>query len=455
MPDIVISVEHLSKLYELGTIGTRTLQESLERQWYRMRGKEHLLRKIGAKHQMIGPDHPQAGPRPNTMWALKDVSFEVKQGEVLGIIGRNGAGKSTLLKILTRITEPTSGRALMYGRVASLLEVGTGFHPELTGRDNIYLSGAIRGMKKAEIDRKFDEIVAFSEVDRYLDTPVKRYSSGMYVRLAFAVAAHLEPEILLVDEVLAVGDAQFQRKCLGKMGDVARGGRTVLFVSHNMTAVQSLCGEAIWLEHGAVARRGPSSQVVAEYLLSSVGSGQANQAWDDPETAPGNDIVRLRRIGVDLDRRSSPGFITMESPFRIEVDYLNQVQDACLHVTLHIISEQGVIAFATGNALDPAWHGRSLARGFYRSTCHIPGNLLNSGRYRVLLLVVKDLGRIVYRHDDALTFDVVDMTERQGGWLGREPGVLKPRLKWTTECLDRSSVVSPAASVCRKEEALG
>jgi lipopolysaccharide transport system ATP-binding protein len=266
MSQPIIVVENLSKLYELGTIGTRTLQESLQRRWYRMRGREHLLQHAGASRKMVAPGHPQAGPRPNTMWALKDVSLSVNEGEVLGIIGRNGAGKSTLLKILTRITEPTSGRALVYGRVASLLEVGTGFHPELTGRENIYLNGAILGMKRDEVSRKFDEIVAFSEVEQFIDTPVKRYSSGMYVRLAFAVAAHLEPEILLVDEVLAVGDTEFQKKCLGKMHDVAEGGRTVLFVSHNMAAVLSLCSRAVLLHDGRVTQSGAANDVVDQYL---------------------------------------------------------------------------------------------------------------------------------------------------------------------------------------------
>jgi lipopolysaccharide transport system ATP-binding protein len=268
MAEPVIVVERLSKLYELGTIGTRTLQESLERHWYRLLGKEHLLQKVGAKRQMMQSDHPQAGPRPNTMWALKDVSFTVKQGEVLGIIGRNGAGKSTLLKILTRITEPTSGRAILHGRVASLLEVGTGFHPELTGRENIYLSGTTLGMKKAEIDGKFDEIVAFAGTEQFLDTPVKRYSSGMYVRLAFGVAAHLDPEILLVDEVLSVGDAEFQKKCLGKLGNVAKGGRTVLFVSHNMVAMQSLCQRALLIREGAIQQDAEASEVIGFYLKS-------------------------------------------------------------------------------------------------------------------------------------------------------------------------------------------
>ena len=238
-------------------------------------------------------------PDDTDLWALRDVSFEVKRGEVVGIIGRNGAGKSTLLKILSRITEPTAGSAKIHGRVGSLLEVGTGFHPELTGRENIYLNGAILGMRRAEIERKFDEIVAFAEIERFLDTPVKRYSSGMYVRLAFAVAAHLEPEILLVDEVLAVGDAQFQKKCLGKMGDVAKEGRTVLFVSHNMVAVQTLCQRAFWLDSGQLKAQGEVGTIVTTYLRAGLAEDDVTErVWPDIATAPGNETVRLHRISV-------------------------------------------------------------------------------------------------------------------------------------------------------------
>ncbi|GER80052.1 MAG: ABC transporter ATP-binding protein [Anaerolineales bacterium] len=254
----VISVENLSKIYRLGLIGTGTITTDFNVWWAKMRGKPNPLLKIGEK------DH---GNRDGEeLWALRDVSFKVEQGEVLGIIGRNGAGKSTLLKILSRTTAPTSGKIRVKGRIASLLEVGTGFHPELTGRENIYLNGAILGMKRDEITRKFDEIVDFSEVEKFIDTPVKRYSSGMYVRLAFAVAAHLDPEILVVDEVLAVGDATFQKKCLGKMGDVAQEGRTVLFVSHNMVAVQSLCTQAILLEFGRISYSGEVDSTVTKYL---------------------------------------------------------------------------------------------------------------------------------------------------------------------------------------------
>ncbi len=253
----VISVENLSKVYRLGQIGTGTVSRDLNLWWAKLRGKPNPMLRIGET------DH---GNRDNEdLWALKDVSFSVKQGEVLGIIGKNGAGKSTLLKILSRVTAPTSGRIRVKGRIASLLEVGTGFHPELTGRENTYLNGAILGMSRQEIDRKFAEIVDFSGVEKFIDTPVKRYSSGMYVRLAFAVAAHLDPEILVVDEVLAVGDAEFQKKCLGKMGDVAREGRTVLFVSHNMASIQRLTSRSILLETGSVVLNGETADVVQKY----------------------------------------------------------------------------------------------------------------------------------------------------------------------------------------------
>ncbi len=270
----IIEAENLSKLYRLGVIGTTTFHDSVERWWYRIRRKEEMLRKVGAKHLMIEPDDPQAGPEPNTLWALKDISFSVQQGEILGIIGKNGAGKSVLLKILSRITEPTSGRAIIRGRTSSLLEIGTGFHQELTGRENIYLNGTILGMRKYEIDRKFDEIVDFSGVEKFIDTPVKRYSSGMYVRLAFAVAAHLEPEILLIDEVLAVGDMEFQKKCIGKMEKVAGEGRTVLIVSHSMGTVKALCSQAVFLQQSKIRKIGPVDEVVNEYL----GSQQVDEA---------------------------------------------------------------------------------------------------------------------------------------------------------------------------------
>lgn len=310
----IIEVQELSKLYRLGAIGSTTLRESLER-WF---GK--APRSAGKVRENL-----RTGPEPGTFWALKDVSFAVRPGEVVGIVGRNGAGKSTLLKILSRITEPTSGRAILRGRVASLLEVGTGFHPELSGRENIFLNGAILGMKRAEIARKFDEIVAFSEVGAFIDTPVKRYSSGMYVRLAFAVAAFLEPEILIIDEVLAVGDAAFQKKCLGKMSDVAQQGRTVLFVSHNMAAVQTLCESAILLQDGQLALAGTPAEVLARYMAQG---GEDSDAWTREATRPAQPLqfqsleVRVEgsaprmRLRLDLQLTSTaahrPAFIAVD-----------------------------------------------------------------------------------------------------------------------------------------------
>jgi lipopolysaccharide transport system ATP-binding protein len=290
MPPI-ISVEHLSKTYRLGQIGTGTFTYDLAMWWAKVRGKPNPLLKIGET------DH---GNRDGEeLWALRDVSFTVEQGEVLGIIGRNGAGKSTLLKILSRVTAPTSGRIRVKGRVASLLEVGTGFHPELTGRENIYLNGAILGMTKQEVTRKFDEIVDFAEVEKFIDTPVKRYSSGMYVRLAFAVAAHLEPEILVVDEVLAVGDAEFQKKCLGKMGDVAKEGRTVLFVSHNMEAILNLCPICVILDGGKFAYYGKSDDAVNIYLgyfSKSKSTLPAHILYDDIENNSPIHVAKITRI---------------------------------------------------------------------------------------------------------------------------------------------------------------
>src|SRR5205085_1093636 len=286
------------------------------------------------------------------IWALKDINFEVKRGEVLAIIGKNGAGKSTLLKILSKVTAPTTGEAKIKGRIASLLEVGTGFHPELTGRDNIFLNGAIMGMKKTEIARKFDEIVAFAEIERFIDTPVKRYSSGMYVRLAFAVAAHLEPEILVVDEVLAVGDAQFQKKCLGKMGDVAKGGRTILFVSHNMAAVQNLCGKATWLNEGRIVEQGYVASVVYAYLQTATNSC-TEQTWSDKETAPGNEYVRLHSARLTAVEAEQLVNISTRTPFIIEFSYWNLKPKMRLNLSLALYNHEGNCVFVTTTVNEP------------------------------------------------------------------------------------------------------
>ena len=448
MSDIAIRVDNLSKLYHIGALHQRhdTLRDALT-------GFLPRISRI-SRNKKINSDNSrnsrQASGSPDddtNLWALKDISFEVKRGEVVGIIGRNGAGKSTLLKILSRITEPTSGHAEIHGRVGSLLEVGTGFHPELTGRENIYLNGAILGMKRAEIDRQFDAIVAFAEIERFLDTPVKRYSSGMYVRLAFAVAAHLEPEILLVDEVLAVGDAAFQKKCLGKMGDVAEQGRTVLFVSHNLIALRSLCPRAIWLSSGELQQDARSVDVVADYLKLQAAK-MYEQRWDDQMTAPGNETVRLHRVWIEPEGDSSEIGMPREVPLIVGVEYWHLDPAAQLHVTLHVYVEQQVVAFTTASSQDPAWQEFAQRQGLLRSTCRIPAHFLNTGQHRINLLIVRDRSRVIYTLEDGLSFEVVETAGRTGAWFGKEPGVVRPQLPWTNE-LVRSRAVFPPRSETR------
>ncbi len=379
--------------------------------------------------------HASSRARTETLWALRDVSFEVAPGEVVGIVGGNGAGKSTLLKILSRITPPTEGCAEIRGRVGSLIEVGTGFHPELSGRENVYLNGAILGMTRHEIARKFDEIVAFAEVEPFVELPVKQYSSGMYLRLAFAVAAHLEPEILIVDEVLAVGDAAFQKKCLGKMGAVAHQGRTVLFVSHNLLAVQSLCSRAIWLRRGQVAGAGTARDVVSQYLRTSASEPRLRD-WADAATAPGNDRLRLRRATVRR-RDGLPGEpIDVRTPFVFEIAYWNLDPGAHLHLRLRVYNEQGVLVFEAG----PPGDARPCAVGLYRDVCQVPADLMNDGHYSIELLVMRDLHNLVYRHSDLLTLEVTDSVEGRGSWHGKWQGVVRPSLPWETRPIEESAL---------------
>ncbi|MCS6263316.1 MAG: ABC transporter ATP-binding protein [Nitrospira sp.] len=424
MSKIAISVESLGKQFR---VGTATGSYSTLR--------EKLVDLVGAPFyrlaSLLRRNRQDAGTGDDILWALKDVSFQINCGEVVGIIGRNGAGKSTLLKILSQITEPSEGHADMFGRVGSLLEVGTGFHPELTGRENVFLNGAILGMSRSEIERKFDEIVAFAEVKRFIDTPVKHYSSGMCVRLAFAVAAHLEPEILIIDEVLAVGDASFQKKCLGKMEGVAKEGRTVLFVSHNMLAVQNLCSRVIWLHDGKIVQDGKPADVVSSYLRMSA-SMLTEQAWDDVTQAPGNHKVRLRKISVRGADRDRPDQLSIDQPCEIEVEYWNQRPQAVLHATLHVYTEQGILAFTTGSAEQAAMEDGAMPAGLFRSVCHLPANLLNTGVHRIVLLIVENRSRVTYRLEDALSFEMVELSKRHFGWQGREPGAVRPMLRWTT-----------------------
>jgi lipopolysaccharide transport system ATP-binding protein len=418
LSDVVIRAEGLGKKYLIGHEGKRESYVALRDVVARnLKGFVRSAGDVLSGRQLI------VGDEVEEFWALKDVGFEVKRGEVLGIIGRNGAGKSTLLKILSRITEPSAGRVEIKGRVASLLEVGTGFHPELTGRENVYLNGAILGMSRAEIKRKFDEIVAFAEVEKFLDTPVKRYSSGMYVRLAFAVAAHLEPEILVVDEVLAVGDAEFQKKCLGKMGEAASGGRTVLLVSHNMVAVRSLCRRCLVLKQGRLLHDGPTDNGIATFQKQTVNSG-AVRLWNDRASAPGNDVVKIAKVAVASDSSDPNQQITMKSPFRVDVNYFVNKNNVRLHLMFHLFNEHGVLVLTTA---PPSMEHKNAA---YSSTCEFTGGLLNEGTYSLKLQVVEDNWHIIYVHENIASFDVIDFEPRAEGWMGREPGVVQPEFPW-------------------------
>lgn len=426
MAEHIITIRDLSKRYRIGmkNAGYRTLRESImdgvKAPFKNLRNLRKLTKFDDTSNNTNGED---------IIWALKDVSFNVNEGEVSGIIGRNGAGKSTLLKILSRITEPSGGEVRINGRVSSLLEVGTGFHPELTGRENIYLNGTILGMRKNEIDRKFDEIVAFSEIEKFLDTPVKRYSSGMYVRLAFAVAAHLEPEILMIDEVLAVGDAAFQKKCLGKMGDVAKEGRTVLFVSHNMSAVQALCNNVIWLNQGQVHDIGSAGTIVKDYMSTAVEAVPERQ-WNDPQTAPGNDEIRIHRIFAHPFPDEKERTLTIDQAMEIGVEFWSLKPDQDLSITFHVFTSEGALAFSTSALHNPLLRGKLLDQGLYRSLCRIPANFLNNNAYYIKLIVVKNQTKGVFKIDEALAFEMLDSVESRGAYHGRRPGAVAPVLTW-------------------------
>ncbi len=420
MRDIAIRVENLSKRYRIGMLQERadTLRDVITGAARRF--KASLQR--GADANTNDAD---------AIWALRDISFEVKQGQVIGIVGRNGAGKSTLLKILSRVTDPTEGLGEIHGRVGSLLEVGTGFHPELTGRENIYLNGAILGMHRSEIEKKFDEIVAFSEVDRFIDTPVKRYSSGMYLRLAFAVAAHLEPEILVVDEVLAVGDADFQRKCLGKMSDVAEQGRTVLFVSHNMSAVLRLTQETIVLNKGKILMRAATPEAVDYYLNMGL-SKQGERVWERDEVPAGAApfiplAVRVKdHAGRVMDTLRSTEAIDIEIEYQLEEDITG------LRVGLYLMTTRAEQVFTSFDLDDAGLFEKYTVRkaGHYISRCRIPANFLNEGRYAIGLNASAYRIRRYFQDDQAMTFSV-DATGAPGmHWPEPRGGLVRPKLDW-------------------------
>lgn len=362
------------------------------------------------------------------MWALKDVSFDIAHGEVVGLIGRNGAGKSTLLKILSRITEPTEGYARVHGRVGSLLEVGTGFHPELTGRENIYLNGAILGMRRAEIDRKFDEIVAFSETGRFLDTPLKFYSSGMYVRLAFAVAAHMDTEILLVDEVLAVGDAEFQKRCLGKMSEVSQSGRTVVFVSHSMPAIQRLCMKVVWIDKGTVKTIGPATETIAAYLAANAKS-EGYWSADVEGAKPKDPDARLVSLRVQSGGNRTQRIVSRTESFTLQLEYEVSRPFRDLSVSVGITDAYGLAVFYSHEGDSTDWEGRTRESGRYVSTCEIPGNLLQPGVYFVSVNLYVDQVKFIEQRDSLVSFEVSSVGSNVNGRLG----VIAPVLKWKVD----------------------
>ncbi|PWR70707.1 ABC transporter ATP-binding protein [Methanospirillum lacunae] len=431
MNDVVIQIKNLSKQYRLGVISHGLLSKDLQSKWARFLGRDDPNTKVNS--ELLGF---KTGSNEQ-FWALKDISFEVRKGDILGIIGRNGAGKSTLLKILSRVTAPTSGKINVKGRIASLLEVGTGFHPELTGRENIFLNGAILGMTKNEINSKFDEIVSFSGVDKFIDTPVKRYSSGMYVRLAFAVAAHMEPEILVVDEVLAVGDADFQKKCLGKMQEISKGGRTVLFVSHNMPMISSLCNECILLDSGKIKLIGHTSDVIASYQMGNNCVNPATIDYSHVDNPPGDHQGTLCAAWIENRSGEQVFEISINKSFFICMQYkiLNDVPKIP-SPNFHIYDSQGQCAFITS----PSWnYDQSCKSGEYIAKCEIPANFMNDGLYSVhLALTFIHTGmRVSFWEKHALMFNITDPIEgvpsRISGYGGVIPGVIRPSLEWNVD----------------------
>jgi lipopolysaccharide transport system ATP-binding protein len=429
--DTVITVEGLAKRYRLGGahagLPYRTIREAITAP------ASSAVRRLVRRGKLSAA----TAPRDDHIWALRDVSLEVKQGEVLGIIGRNGAGKSTLLKVLSRITEPTAGRARVRGRVGLLLEVGSGFHPELTGRENVYLNGAILGMRRREIARSFDSIVEFADVARFLDTPIKHYSSGMYTRLAFSVAAHLETDILLVDEVLAVGDIEFQTRCLRKMGEVAGQGRTILFISHNLSSIQQLCTRAVLLHRGEVLMDGPVPDVTLTYLRMGL-EQEGERVWQ-PADAPGGSVVRLRRVCARDRQGDVRAAFTVREPVYLELEY-DVLEECPLDAYVFVSNEVGVTVFVSLDNNDSPWSEGARPKGTYRSACKIPGDFLNAGQYAVSFYLSQNDKEVMHvGEEDALWFGVSDSADPAGvrGNYRREwpRAALRPRLDWTVERL--------------------
>ena len=418
----VIRVENISKLYDLGQVGTGTISKDLNRWWASVRGKEDPYARMGQTN-----DRTKKANKDDSVWALKDINFSINQGEVVGIIGRNGAGKSTLLKIISRITTPTTGEVKIKGRIASLLEVGTGFHPEMTGRENAFMNGTLLGMTRREVQSKLDQIIDFAGVELYIDTPVKRYSSGMQVRLAFAVAAFLEPEILIVDEVLAVGDAEFQKKAIGRMQEVSKGdGRTVLFVSHNMTAVSSLCNRAIVLENGSIGFQNVTVKSV-EYYLKNVVKNRTEFTWNEPTGNENAKLISARLIDGQGNPISDP---EVGREFGIEYSFESLGRELKLYPNIHLFSKNGDCLFVQGLSSE---YGELKRKGLLTVRMWLPENLLNEGGYIAGLAVTSFNPTTVHFFvPDALRFDVVerDYNNRDSEYIHKLPGYFRPKLKW-------------------------
>jgi lipopolysaccharide transport system ATP-binding protein len=429
MSDIVIKAEGLGKKYLIGHQSERERYTALRD--VLARNVKSVLHKT---HQLFSGQQLLAGDEVEEFWALRDIDFEIKRGDRVGIIGRNGAGKSTLLKILSRITEPSTGRVEIRGRVASLLEVGTGFHPELTGRENIYLNGAILGMTRAEIKKKFDEIVDFAGVEKFLDTPVKRYSSGMYVRLAFAVAAHLEPEILVVDEVLAVGDAEFQKKCIGKMEDVSKNeGRTVLFVSHNMSGIQALCNTSIWVDQGRIKQQGVVNEVIHDYQKKGFNVGQEKK-WPN-DKAPGSEVVKLYRIAIVNKKIIPQNVFDIIDEVGVLFEYDVLEDGKVIWGGFNLFNADGINIFDSHSVTIEYYRVPHL-KGLHQIVAWIPSNLLGDGLYYIGVALFNHLAGVIHCHlKDVLSFSIID----KGGYgeitakgdMGTEfPGIIRPLLTW-------------------------
>ena len=435
MSDIAIEVCHLWKKFQRGEIHD-SLRDNVPA----------LVRRVVRR----GPKQRNLGA--GEFWALKDLNFQLGRGEIVGIIGPNGSGKSTLLKILSRILRPNSGFVRVNGRLSALIEVAAGFHPDLTGRENVYLNGSILGMKNSEVKRKFDEIVAFSEIEPFIDTPVKRYSSGMYVRLAFAVAAHLDPEVLLVDEILAVGDARFQRKCLNRIQELGRRGGTILLVSHNLAAVTRLCERTIWLDRGSMLADGPSNQVVGSYM-NPILSTTAAREWPDPAAAPRGDVARLRAVRLRMERAevADADAVDIRHAVTIEMEYEVLNSGWVLMPYHHLHNQEGVFLFSAHD-LDPEWADRPRPQGRWVSSVQIPGNLLAEGTHFVSSgLLTLDSRPPQFHVRDVLSFRVIEIpgsSQARGGWLGPMGGVVRPVLKWDTEFTPAGS---QAASIVPSE----